>query len=359
MSHLILHIYLCGGNKIAIILLAVLLSGWTVVVRAETDTLKVLQLNIWHEGTQVEGGFQAIVDEIIHAEVDVAFLSEVRNYEGVPFVPRLIEALRQKGVVYYGEYSPLDVGILSRYPILEQEDVRATDKGEGSGSLLRALLQVGNRKVAVYSTHLDYKNYACYLPRGYDGATWKKMDAPVTDADSVLQANRLAYREELIRLFVQKAKEDRERFAAVLLGGDFNEPSHLDWQEDTRHLWDHRGVVVNWDCSSLLQNAGYKDAYRVIYPNPVTHPGFTFPSDNNRVPVDKLAWAPEADERDRIDFIYYAGVAIQPLSAKVVGPSRSIVRGERVEEHTSDVFLTPLGVWPSDHKGVLVTFLLR
>ena len=93
-------------KKIAIILLAVLLSGWTVVVRAETDTLKVLQLNIWHEGTQVEGGFQAIVDEIIHAEADVAFLSEVRNYEGVPFVPRLIEALRQKGVVYYGEYSP-------------------------------------------------------------------------------------------------------------------------------------------------------------------------------------------------------------------------------------------------------------
>ena len=167
-------------KKIAIILLAVLLSGWTVVVRAETDTLKVLQLNIWHEGTQVEGGFQAIVDEIIHAEADVAFLSEVRNYEGVPFVPRLIEALRQKGVVYYGEYRPLDVGILSRYPILEQEDVRATDKGEGSGSLLRALLQVGNRKVAVYSAHLDYKNYACYLPRGYDGATWKKMDAPVT-----------------------------------------------------------------------------------------------------------------------------------------------------------------------------------
>ncbi len=36
--------------------------------------------------------------------------------------------------------------------------------------------------------------------------------------------------------------------------------------------------------------------------------GFTFPAGNKlaeEAKLEKLAWAPEADERDRIDFIYY------------------------------------------------------
>ena len=342
---------------INIMMWAVCLVGQFSWAQAGPDTLKVLQLNIWHEGTQVEGGFQAIVDEIKRTDADVVFLSEVRNYDGVPFVPRLVKALHEAGSLYYGEHSPLDVCVLSRYPVLHQEDVRAGDPGKGSGSLLRAVLQVGDRKVAAYSAHLDYKNYACYLPRGYDGATWKKLEAPVTQPDSVLLANRQAYREEVISLFIRKAAEDRQRHLVVLLGGDFNEPSYLDWQEDTRHLWDHGGAIVNWDCSRLLQEAGYTDVYREIHPNPVTHPGFTFPSDNDRVPVDKLSWAPEADERDRIDFIYYAGQGLRPVAAQVLGPSSSIVRSRRVEENTSDEFLCPLGVWPSDHKGVLASFL--
>ena len=347
-------------GSIYVILLSVCLSAWcSVVAHAKSDTLKILQLNIWQEGTMVEGGFDAIVNEIRHLEADVVLLSEVRNYGNVPFVPRLVKSLAETGVKYYGEYSPLDVAILSKYPILKQEDVRAMDKRKGSGSLLRALLQINDRKVAVYSAHLDYKNYACYLPRGYDGATWKKMDKPITDPNVVLQANRIANREEVIGLFIQRAQDDLEHHCAVFLGGDFNEPSHLDWQEDTRYLWDHHGAVINWDCSSMLYKAGYKDVYRELYPNPVTHPGFTFPSGNDRISADKLTWAPEADERDRIDFIYYAGTHVRPLTAVIVGPSCSIVYSKQVEENSSDIFLRPLDVWPSDHKGVLATFVLR
>ena len=143
----------------------------------------------------------------------------------------------------------------------------------------------------------------------------------------------------------------------VLLGGDFNEPSHLDWQEDTKDLWDHNGVVINWDCSSILCKEGFKDTYRTLYPNPITHPGFTFPSDNDKMPVSKLTWAPDADERDRIDFIYfYPNQDITPISSMILGPSRSIVKSQRIEENTEDYFITPKGIWPSDHKGVIATF---
>ena len=43
----------------------------------------------------------------------------------------------------------------------------------------------------------------------------------------------------------------------------------------------------------------------------------------------------------------------------VVGPSKSIVRSERVEESGKDSFITPLGVWPTDHKAVMATFSLK
>ena len=47
---------------------------------AKEKTIRVLQFNIWQEGTVVEGGFQAVVDEIIRTGADLVCLSEVRNY---------------------------------------------------------------------------------------------------------------------------------------------------------------------------------------------------------------------------------------------------------------------------------------
>lgn len=320
--------------------------------------LKVLQLNIWHEGSIVKGGFEAIVDEIVRLDPDIVFFSEVRNYDNRPFIPRILQALGERGKSYYGESSSLDVGTIAKYRIAEQEEIYPD--GGGCGSILRSAFSMNGHKVAAYSAHLDYKNYACYLPRGYDGRTWKKLENPVTEPDSVLSANRMAYREEAIRAFVRRVEKDIRENTIVLLGGDFNEPSHLDWQEDTRHLWEHNGAVVPWDCSSILQQNGFRDVYRYIYPNPVTHPGFTFPSDNRGVAVDKLSWAMEADERDRIDFIYYyPHKAVRPVLAYVVGPSSSIVKGARMKESTQDPFILPQGTWPSDHKGVLGIFELR
>ena len=79
-----------------------------------TSHLTVLQLNIWHEGSIVEGGFEAIADEVAQVDADIVFFSEVRNYNGTFFISRIIEALKKRGKTYYGEHNPLDVGILSK-----------------------------------------------------------------------------------------------------------------------------------------------------------------------------------------------------------------------------------------------------
>ena len=46
----------------------------------KTETFKVLQFNIWQEGTVVENGFDAVADEIVRSDADFVTLSEVRNY---------------------------------------------------------------------------------------------------------------------------------------------------------------------------------------------------------------------------------------------------------------------------------------
>ncbi|WP_125041391.1 endonuclease/exonuclease/phosphatase family protein [Bacteroides faecalis] len=345
------------------VLLFLLGSGEGSMLRATKSSatvfLKALQMNIWKGGSGVEGAVDMIADEIIHSGADVVFLNELSDYKGENFILHMIKELKQRGHTFYGTETSLSVGILTRYPIEEQRIVCPPGKGS-NGAVVRVLLSVAGRKVAAYATHLDYRHYACYMPRGYNGSTWKKMDAPVTDEATVLEMNRKAYREETIADFLQKVQPDIEQGYAVLLGGDFNEPSHLDWQNDTKDLWDHNGAVVNWDCSKLLYEGGFKDAYRVVHPNPVTHPGFTFPAGNKAVSVDKLTWAPEADERDRIDFIYYYPTTFMtPEKAWVVGPEYSVIKSEIKKEKTRDRFLRPKGGWPTDHKAVMVSFKMK
>lgn len=322
----------------------------------QTTQLRVLQMNIWQEGTSVSGGFDAIADEVAKSEADIVFLAEIRDYDNKEFMPRLLEALKKRGINYSGQSCKLDVGLLSKYPIVEISPM----KGVEDSSVLRAVIRVQDQDVVAYSAHLDYTNYACYLPRGYSGTTWKKLPSPVGDADSVLVANRLSLRDEAIRAVIEEAAKEREQGRIILLGGDFNEPSHLDWQEDTKNLWDHNGLVANWDCSRMLYDNGFKDSYRELHANVKEYPGFTFPSDNKGAALAKLSWAPEADERDRIDFIYYVPHSSMKLKESVIlGPSTSIIKGERAKEVGKDSFITPSGVWSTDHKAILTTFILH
>lgn len=308
--------------------------------------IKVLQLNVWQDATQVRGAFQAIVDEIAAHSPDVVTLCEVRDYRGTHFTDSLCRSLAGRGLCYYTCPSK-DGGILSRYPIIESA-------GLDSVSINRAVIDVKGRRMAVFAVHLDYTHYACYLPRGYDGVTWKECPLPRT-VEEILAQNDASRRPREIKKLIAQAEKDLEAGMCVIIGGDFNEPSWLDWQSDTKDLYDHRGFVVPWTTTRLLHEAGYADAYRVVHPSAVTHPGFTWVAGNKDKDISSLAWAPKSDERDRIDFIFYKGSGMEAVKAAVLGPRSSIVRGSRVDETSQDSIIEPQGVWPSDHKGVLVT----
>ncbi|MDD2953247.1 MAG: endonuclease/exonuclease/phosphatase family protein [Parabacteroides sp.] len=319
--------------------------------------LCVLQMNIWQEGTMVPNGFEAIGNEILRVNPDVVCLSEVRNYHGIEFIPALRRYLKEKGATYYGETNSTDVGILSKHKIIRQEIVYPLSGDRGS--IIKAVLAVDDYIIAAYSCHLDYTHYACYLPRGYDGTTFQKLPAPIEEVDSILACNRSSKREEALLYLIVDGQKELDQAHGVIIAGDFNEPSHLDWMADTKELRDHRGLVVPWPCSLLLMKQGYKDAFREMYPDPVSNPGITYPSDNVDADLRSLAWASDSDDRERIDFIYFwPDDKLSLRSAQIMGPSGSIKNGKRVENDSNDSFWEPIDVWPSDHKAVLATFSL-
>lgn len=343
-------------NKVYLLLLLVLL-GVSCKEKNEAKELRVLQFNIWQEGTQVEGGYDAIVNEIVRSKADLIALSEVRNYKESNLANRLVASLKEKGLTYYSLKS-VDSGILSSYPIVEQEALYPVKNDHGS--ITKALIDCQGTKIAFYSAHLDYLNCALYLPRAYDGSTWKKLAAPVTDLDSIKANNLASKRDDAVRVFIADAAKEAEKGRLVFFGGDLNEPSHLDWVAENKDMYDHNGVVINWDNTLAIEKAGYLDAYREMYPNPISHPGFTYPADNPLVAIEKLAWSPDADDRDRIDFIFYKPNAKLKLKeVSILGPNGSVARNKRVPELLEDPFITPLAVWPTDHKAVLAVFNLQ
>lgn len=61
----------------------------------------------------------------------------------------------------------------------------------------------------------------------------------------------------------------------VIMGGDFNTHSHLDWTEATQNKYNHGGAVVRWTVSEEMQKANFKDSFREMNPDPAKNIGTT------------------------------------------------------------------------------------
>ena len=242
-----------------LLVLAFLIAFNTYSNAQDGRTLKVFQLNLWGATTNVPGGEAGAADILAEMDADIVLLCEATAGRDTSLVRRLARNLSERGLDYHVLGSGHPVCMLTR---TEPESVEWTCivPGNEERAILKVILGIGRREIAVYSAHLDHRHYACYFPRGYSGTTWKKLGSPVTDEASILGSNRESYRDESIRAFLEEAGKDMAAGRTVILGGDFNEPSHLDWGENTSGLRDHRGASVRWDCSSMLEEAGFTDA---------------------------------------------------------------------------------------------------
>ncbi len=209
--------------------------------------------------------------------------------------------------------------VVTRFEIVEDWKV---DGNRWGGAKVR--LPDGSH-VLVYNDHFNPYPYGPYEVR--DGKAKTPEEAKQVEAD----AGRVA---QMGRVLANLAAR-RDRTLPVVFTGDFNTPSHLDWVEATRERT--FGMTVAWPVTRMAEEAGFRDGYRDVHPDPKAKPGYTW---SPGYPVGTLD---PKDVMDRIDFVVYRG-ALRPTGAWVVGETGPV----------TDIAVDP---WPSDHRAVVVEFV--
>ena len=315
------------------------------------ESASFMTFNLWNEGASVPNGLNKIKDVIVETSPDVICFTEVHNYNNQDWTSTIINALSSAGQTYYASYVGGDVSILSKYPITNSALVYY-----GQGSIAIFKIQLLSQPIHVACAHLDYTYYAPYLPRGYYGGTpnWNMIDdgtgnpSPVLNVNQILSYNLQSLRDEQINTFLNYSNSIS---TPIVLMGDFNEPSHLDWTAGNGLLFNHNNLVIPWQNTTTLQNNGYTDSFRAYFPNPYNNPGITWPSYTHQ--VGSTSWTPLADERERIDYIFYKGSNVLTLYSSLVGPKESYAFNQPTTSYTfNENFIADNLLWPSDHKAV-------
>ncbi|GJD04132.1 endonuclease/exonuclease/phosphatase family [Colletotrichum higginsianum] len=286
------------------------------------DELAVMSYNLWHGGTRVAGYHEKQVRFLASSGADVVGFQESTGGHAT----RLGDALGWFS--WQGE----GVGVVSKYPISEAAPheswagrVRITPGSDDDGGGERS------RAVNLWNVHLGHNPYGpydfCFDDMAVDEVLAREAASGRTPQVVSVVAAMRAHLE---------AADD----VPVVLVGDFNAPSHLDWTDAARDA--HCGRAdVPWPTSVEPAAAGLVDSYRVVHPDPVEDPGVT--------------WSPiflenegRPEPMDRIDFVYYRSRRLEVVS------SSSLVVGEpRPQPDHGE------NEWTSDHAAVLSVFSFR
>lgn len=286
------------------------------------DSLRVMTFNIWVGGESGGKPLSQTKRVIEAARADVVGLQETHGEwrDGKPGNDAARALAKQLGWHYFDQDGE-DRGIISRYKIVGQ-----TPKKHGV-----AIELPSGKRVWVFNVHFYHSPYQPYqllkIPYG---------DAPfiTTEAESIAEARKARGHE--VKELLAEINAVRREGTAIIVTGDFNEPSSLDWSE--RAAFDLKcPIAVRWPATADILDAGFVDAYRVVHPNPSWSPGNTW------TPI--TADDDPNDRHDRIDFVMIGGVGAKVESAEVVG--------EKAER--ADIVVTP---YPSDHRAVVAEFAL-
>ena len=266
--------------------------------------LKVLQWNIWNGGVHLADSGRNRVTELVKATTaDVVLMQEAYGIQ-----QELAQALQY----HLKTKSKGDnLALYSRFPLEETVPWREPFKSNPA-----VITMTGGQKVMLIDLWLRYAyrpEYTCYYQeKNGNPAQWIREDSlyAYTDIKNIVEKDINPY---------------REKDMPVIMGGDFNSCSHLDWTRKASALHYGYGPVA-FPASRYLQDAGYTDTFRHLHPDETQRPEGT--------------WAViyGHSSTSRIDFIYSKGNA-RPVQSKLVRTTPEID-----------------SVWPSDHAGVITVF---
>lgn len=259
-------------------------------------SLRVMTFNIWYGGEQVN--FASVAEVIRASDADVIGIQEPEGN-----LRRLAAA---------AGYAHVDTrrNLLARFPIFD-------------GDLHAWVMVRPGEVVAVANTHLSSDLYGPESVR--DGAA---LEAVLADEER----SRVPELRPLLKLANLPAG------TPIFLTGDFNTPSHRDW---SMRMQSQRPAAIRypieWPVTRMLENAGFRDSFREVYPDPAQRPGFTWTAG---MPHPYLR---PRETIDRIDFVWTKG-PVETLRSEIVGEPG----GDGV-----DIAINP---YPSDHRAVVSTF---
>lgn len=276
------------------------------------STLRVMSFNMWHGGTHVTDYHRKQLEFLTSKQVDVVGLQE--SFGG--------HAIRLAKALGWEYFQSSDVGIISRYPIVE-----IYPEAQAAGSV-RIALDGEETQIILWNAHLGYTPYG-----PYDFCYYNMTQ------DQVFKREIQSGRTPQIKEIVSKMQIDNANNVPVLLTGDFNAPSHLDWTE--RNKAAHCGVgYVPWPSSIEPVKAGLVDSFRQLHPDEVKVPAITWSpiylyNDGEKAP----------EPLDRIDFVYYKGKALRAVKSEIL-----VVGNPTPEPNHQN------NEWTSDHAVVMTTF---
>lgn len=282
----------------------------------DIKTIKVMAWNIWHGGHSEkypQTGCNGVLDLIEATNPDVILMIETYGASN-----RVADRLG-----YFHRLLSSNLSIYSRYPITETITFPKSIDTFNFGGVE---IDVDGQRVRVFDTWLHYLPDATEVPEGLKEAdliAWELSGSRNEELQSILQS---------ISNYIAEADS-----IPLIVGGDFNSHSHLDWVEQTKDIYNHNGAVVNWPISMMMIDAGFKDSYREYNPNVVDNIGATwiYPLEGNRA--------------DRIDYIYYKGSSLLVDNSIIYNGKL----GENIVIDGDEYF------YSSDHGFVLTTFTIN
>ncbi|WP_329245804.1 HAD-IA family hydrolase [Streptomyces sp. NBC_01478] len=264
--------------------------------------LRVLTWNLWLGGSKVDDHRTKQLKVIAETGADVVGLQET----GGTAAEELAEALG-----WHHHRAGENLGVISRHPITAR--FGDPDVGFYGAAGVRIAVAEG-REVDLWTCHLDYTPYGPY-ESAFDG-----LPAPDLIAHEDV---RLAQMRDALGRIAEVADDA----VPVVLVGDFNSPSHLDWPD------------VEWPVTKAAADAGLRDSYREVHPDPAAEPGHTW-SPIHPVHEDGSG---RLEPQDRIDYVLHRGLTVLESRTLVVG----------TPSPWPDV---SSNCWPSDHAAVLTVF---
>lgn len=265
----------------------------------EQGPLSVLSWNIWHGGREdgEELGPQRVVDVIRDSGADLVAMQEtygsgelISSALGFQFHPR-----------------GTNVSIHSRYPILA--DISVFEEFQCVGAVIE--LPNGDR-LAFYSIWLPY-NADIWGEGAREGKPSEELRAACAASAVSL--------EQIMDQIGPRLTEIGMADLPIVIAGDFNSMSHLDYTETASAQYGH---VIDWPTTQVLGSRGFRDAYRSLHPEVRR--------------VSDRTWSPRFPEQqqDRIDYVYDTLGELRVVEARVI------------DQHTLR--------FPSDHAALLVRY---